>query len=139
MKSGRPKVLHRAGGRPLIAHVLQALAPLKLRRTLVVTAPGGRVEEDLASGGWATDVEFVVQDPPAGTADAVRVALERLVDHQGPVLVAQGATPLVTTTTFRSMLEAHLARASAVTVLSSVRSDPFGYGRVVRDAGGGPA
>jgi bifunctional UDP-N-acetylglucosamine pyrophosphorylase / glucosamine-1-phosphate N-acetyltransferase len=137
MRSGRPKVLHRAGGRPLIAHVLHALAPLKLRRTLVVTAPGGRVEDTLASGGWSTDVEFVVQDSPAGTADAVRVALERLGDHRGPVLVAQGATPLVTTATFRSMLEAHLARGSAATVLTSVRTDPFGYGRVVRDADGG--
>jgi bifunctional UDP-N-acetylglucosamine pyrophosphorylase/glucosamine-1-phosphate N-acetyltransferase len=105
----------------------------------VVTAPGGRVEDDLTSGGWSTDVEFAVQDPPAGTADAVRVALDALDAHRGPVLVAQGATPLVTTATFRSMLEAHLARGNAVTVLTSVRTDPFGYGRIVRDRDGGLA
>jgi bifunctional UDP-N-acetylglucosamine pyrophosphorylase / glucosamine-1-phosphate N-acetyltransferase len=136
MKSGRPKVLHRAGGRPLVAHVLDALAPLKLRRSVVVTAAGRVVEDDLRAGGWAAGVDFAVQDPPAGTADAVRVALDFLGGHRGPVLVAQGATPLVTTATLGSMLSLHATRGAPATVLTAVRPDPFGYGRVVRDAHG---
>ena len=139
MKSGRPKVLHRAGGRPLVAHVLDALAPLKLHRRVVVTSGGGVVEDALRSGGWAATVDFAVQDPPAGTADAVRVALESLGDHDGPVLVAQGATPLVTSATFAAILEAHAARPAAATALTAIRTDPFGYGRVVRDSDGGIA
>jgi bifunctional UDP-N-acetylglucosamine pyrophosphorylase/glucosamine-1-phosphate N-acetyltransferase len=135
MRSGVPKVLHRAGGRPLVAHVLDSLRRLELSGGLVaVVSAGGRVQRELAESG--EDVDFVVQDPPAGTADAVRTALERLGDYPGRLLVAQGATPLVTTETFRALLEAHVTRGARATVLTAARADPFGYGRILRDAEG---
>ena len=36
LKSSLAKVLHRAGGRPLIQHVVAACAPLKARKTIAV-------------------------------------------------------------------------------------------------------
>jgi bifunctional UDP-N-acetylglucosamine pyrophosphorylase/glucosamine-1-phosphate N-acetyltransferase len=120
-----------------VAHVLDALAPLGLSGgRVVVTAAGGAVEEGLTSGGWAEGVEFVTQDPPAGTGDALRVALQRLGDYRGALLVTHGATPLITTETLRALLEAHAARDARATVLTAIRTDPFGYGRIVRDPRG---
>jgi bifunctional UDP-N-acetylglucosamine pyrophosphorylase/glucosamine-1-phosphate N-acetyltransferase len=137
MRSDLPKVLHRAAGRPLVAHVLEALRALGLPRPpLVVTSPGGRVERDLAGDDLSAGTDFVVQDPPAGTADALRVALERLGEPTGSLLVAQGATPLITTATFRALLQTHARKAARATVLTAVRPDPFGYGRILRDGAG---
>jgi bifunctional UDP-N-acetylglucosamine pyrophosphorylase/glucosamine-1-phosphate N-acetyltransferase len=137
MRSGMPKVLHRAGGRALVAHVIEATRALDLLgRPLVVTAPGGRVERELGAGGEAADVDFVVQDPPAGTGDALRVALEGLGNLRGRVLVVQGATPLLRTETFSGMLETHASRGAAATVLTAISPEPFGYGRILRGSGG---
>src|SRR5579883_59341 len=40
MKSDLPKVMHPLANRPLVQHVLAALAPLAAERTVVVVAPG---------------------------------------------------------------------------------------------------
>ena len=52
MKSNLPKVLHRIGGRTLIGHVLDCLAPLGLARIVAVIAPGmDAVEKEVAPHG----------------------------------------------------------------------------------------
>src|ERR687895_627115 len=49
LKSALPKVLHRAAGLPLLAHVLGALRPLGLDRTVVVaSARQPEIEAELA-------------------------------------------------------------------------------------------
>jgi bifunctional UDP-N-acetylglucosamine pyrophosphorylase/glucosamine-1-phosphate N-acetyltransferase len=136
MRSGVRKVLHRAGGRPLLFHVLDALASLELTGgRVVVVPPGAGVEAELESAG-AADVKVVVQQDAAGTADALRRAMEALGEGIDVVLVAQGGSPLITTRTFRAMLDEHARRRVPVTLLTAVRDDPFGYGRVIRDEHG---
>jgi bifunctional UDP-N-acetylglucosamine pyrophosphorylase / glucosamine-1-phosphate N-acetyltransferase len=133
MKSSAPKVLQRAAGRPLLAHVLAALAPLELDERIVVCSR--RVEEikaAIAPEGQIAEVTYVVQDAPRGTADAVRVALEAGSPHSAVLLVVQGATPLLSTQTLASLLETHADRSAGVTVLTAMVQDPTGYGRVIR-------
>jgi bifunctional UDP-N-acetylglucosamine pyrophosphorylase / glucosamine-1-phosphate N-acetyltransferase len=133
MKSSAPKVLQRAAGRPLLAHVLAALAPLELDERIVVCSR--RVEEikaAIAPEGQIAEVTYVVQDAPRGTADAVRVALEAASPHSAVLLVVQGATPLLSTQTLASLLETHADRSAGVTVLTAMVQDPTGYGRVIR-------
>jgi bifunctional UDP-N-acetylglucosamine pyrophosphorylase / glucosamine-1-phosphate N-acetyltransferase len=133
MKSSAPKVLQRAAGRPLLAHVLAALDPLDLDQRIVVCSR--RVEEikaAIAPEGQTAEVSYVVQDAPRGTADAVRVALEAASPHSAVLLVVQGATPLLSTDTLSSLLETHAERSAGVTVLTAVVPDPTGYGRVIR-------
>ena len=133
MKSSAPKVLQRAAGRPLLAHVLAALAPLDLDERIVVCSR--RVEEikaAIAPEGQIAEVSYVVQDAPRGTADAVRVALEAASTHSAVLLVVQGATPLLSTQTLAALLETHAERSAGVTVLTAMVQDPTGYGRVIR-------
>ncbi|MGH6988339.1 MAG: NTP transferase domain-containing protein, partial [Stellaceae bacterium] len=61
MKSALPKVLHAVAHRPMIAHVLEAVAPLKPARTIVVIAPG--MERAMPN---APGIEFAVQKEPLG-------------------------------------------------------------------------
>ena len=135
LKSKLPKVLHRVAGRPLVGHVLAALAPLDLDQTVVVVS---RTVDELRTSdrslGLSADTTYAIQDPPRGTGDAVRVALEGLGDTT-TVLVAPGDAPLLTTETFRSLFELHESSGAAVTLLTSEIDDPTGYGRVVRGEG----
>ena len=135
LKSDLPKVLHRAAGRPLVAHVLHALDPLGLDRVvLVASAVTGEFEAAVASAALDTPVELVVQDPPRGTGDAVRVALGDGA-HTGTVLVANGDSPLVTPDTFDRLLKEHREGEAAATVLTARVEDANGLGRVVRGDG----
>jgi bifunctional UDP-N-acetylglucosamine pyrophosphorylase/glucosamine-1-phosphate N-acetyltransferase len=136
MKSGFPKVLHRAAGRPLLAHVLAALRPLGLdRHVLVVSRRTTDFEEALRGFVDGVDVELVVQDPPTGTAGAVIASLGA-VEDQRRVVVAQGDTPLLETATLDALRHVHQESTAAATVLTARISDPTGYGRVLRSADG---
>jgi bifunctional UDP-N-acetylglucosamine pyrophosphorylase/glucosamine-1-phosphate N-acetyltransferase len=133
MHSALPKVLHRLAGLPLAAHVLHTARQLKPAAIVVVVGHGaGEVKRTLA----ASDVTFVLQDPPRGTGDAVRVALNAL-PREGITLVANGDCPLIASATFAA-LAASAARGH-LAVLTAQVDDPSGLGRVVRDAGGNVA
>ena len=100
MKSALPKVMHPIAGRPMIAHLMDALQPLSPAATIVVLGP--RME---AVARIVAPAERVVQDPPLGTGDAVRTAFRALNGRLAPqgsideVLVLYGDTPFLTSAT----------------------------------------
>ena len=138
MRSARPKPLHRLCGRPMILHVLDALAELPVTRVVVVV--GHRAEWvtktliEHAPPGMA--IEFVEQVEQRGTGDAMSVALTGLPDEEdgedGDVVVLPGDTPLLRPGTLARLVRAHRATDDAATLLTAVLDDPTGYGRVVR-------
>ena len=135
LKSQLPKVLHHAAGRPLVGHVLAALAPLELDQTIIVTSSRPELSDALDG----IDLTFARQDPPRGTGDALKVALAAVEARDGHVLVVPGDTPLITSATLEMLWDEHLRSAAGATMLTAKVSDPTGYGRVIRDADGGVA
>ncbi|MEV8370601.1 bifunctional UDP-N-acetylglucosamine diphosphorylase/glucosamine-1-phosphate N-acetyltransferase GlmU [Microbacterium sp. NPDC064584] len=136
MKSSLPKVLHRIGGRPLLGHVLDTARNLEPANILVVV----RHERDLVADAVldiAPEILVVDQDEIPGTGRAVEVALERVPDFSGDVLVLSGDVPLLDDETLAGLVRAHRASGAAATVLSAVVADATGYGRIVRDSVGG--
>jgi bifunctional UDP-N-acetylglucosamine pyrophosphorylase/glucosamine-1-phosphate N-acetyltransferase len=135
MRSETPKVLHAMCGRPLLGHVLAAIAPLEAARTLVVLGhERPQVEKFLAEAAPAAEV--VVQEEQQGTGHAARLALEAAADLAGTVLVMHGDTPLFTTETLTAVLARHAETNAAATMLTAVMPDATNYGRVTRDADG---
>lgn len=136
MKSSLPKVLHRIGGRPLLGHVLDTARNLEPANILVVV----RHERDLVADAVldiAPEILVVDQDEIPGTGRAVEVALARVPDFSGDVLVLSGDVPLLDDETLAGLVRAHRASGAAATVLSAVVADATGYGRIVRDSVGG--
>jgi bifunctional UDP-N-acetylglucosamine pyrophosphorylase/glucosamine-1-phosphate N-acetyltransferase len=132
MKSSLPKVMHRIGGRTLIGHVLDSLAPLRLARIVTVIAPGmDVVAKEVAPHGVAFQAE------QRGTGHAVGSARQALAGFAGDVLVVYGDTPFVATATLQRMFERRRAADEpAVVVLGMRPADPAGYGRLVLGADG---
>ncbi|MGI8940667.1 MAG: bifunctional UDP-N-acetylglucosamine diphosphorylase/glucosamine-1-phosphate N-acetyltransferase GlmU [Actinomycetota bacterium] len=136
MKSSVQKVLHKAAGRSLLGHVLASVAPLRPARTIVVTsARKDEVGSSLEAEGFR-GFELVVQDPPRGTADATRVALEALDEVQGQILLVPGDAPLLNFHSLKALVLEHEARHAAASFMSARATDPTGYGRVIRDEDG---
>src|SRR5579884_749845 len=136
MRSERPKPLHRLCGRPMVLHVLYALAELELQRAVVVVGH---------SAAWVTKsvadqapedmkIDFVEQQVQRGTGDAVLVALTGFPeeDDEGDVVILPGDTPLLRPPTLAALVRAHREAHAAGTVLTAQLSDPTGYGRIVR-------
>ncbi len=134
MKSEKPKVLHDLCGLPLLGYVLQAVDQAGIRRKVVVVGFGAA--EVKASCSAETDVEFAIQDQQRGTGHAVMVCKEALKSHDGPVVVLAGDAPFVRPEMLAQLLERfHQSQASAFVATAFVKN-PFGYGRIVRDAKG---
>ncbi len=136
MKSPLAKVLHRMAGRPLLAWVMDSVRALGPDRILVVV---GHQREEVIEAFADAGVEWVVQADQCGTGHAVQMAAPALEGFGGTLLVVCGDTPLLGAETLHELLEGHAKSGAAVTVLSMRLPDPTGYGRIVRDAGGGLA
>lgn len=136
MRSKTMKVLHRVGGRSMVGHVLAATRALEPTR--VVTVVGHQREEVGAHvTSLVPEVVLAVQETQEGTGHAVRVAVEALGGTvQGTVVVLTADTPLLRGESLAAFVAEHEAAERAVSILSGEVLDPFGYGRVVRDADG---
>jgi len=128
LKSSLAKVLHRAGGRTLVEHIVRSCQPLKARETVVVV---GHQAEQVASVVEPLEAVTVLQQPQNGTGHAMQVA-KRALGRAKFAVVLPGDAPLVRTETLKALITAHRNGNAAATILSAVLADPSGYGRVVR-------
>ena len=142
MRSTLPKPLHRLCGRPLVLHVLDALAELHVDRVVVVV--GYRSVEVpkviLAEAPSDLPIEFVEQSEPLGTGDAAAVALTGFPEGtdlaDGDLVVLPGDAPLLRPTTLAALVQTHRNTDAAATLLTARLEDPTGYGRIVRSKDG---
>jgi bifunctional UDP-N-acetylglucosamine pyrophosphorylase / glucosamine-1-phosphate N-acetyltransferase len=133
MKSSKPKVLHRLGGRALAQHVIDMAAGVSARSVVVITGHGAEQVEAGLSAPAATALKYVRQEPQLGTGHAVQQALPVLTDD-GVTLVLSGDVPLTLVATSQALLDA--CGGERLALLTLAMPDPTGYGRIVRDAGG---
>jgi bifunctional UDP-N-acetylglucosamine pyrophosphorylase/glucosamine-1-phosphate N-acetyltransferase len=129
LKSKRPKVLHEIGGKPLLAHVIAAAAQIVAPQDIyvIVGHQAGRVRAAVA----ATGVQFVLQPEQKGTGHAIQCAREQVHGYE-TLLVLSGDAPLIRADTIAAVRDFHFEQLAAMTILTAVPSDPFGYGRVLR-------
>lgn len=132
MKSKLPKVLHKAAGKPMLQHVLDAAKGAGAKRNIVVVGFGGEQVKE-AMGDQA---EFVVQTEQLGTGHAVKQAKPLLQAEKGTVVVLCGDTPLVTADLITKLYEGHKAAGAKATVLTAIMPDATGYGRIIRTEAG---
>jgi len=128
LKSSLAKVLHRAGGRPLVEQVIRACAPLGAKKTVVVV---GHQSEDVTAAVARFGANSVLQQPQQGTGHAMQVA-RRAIGNAKYAIVLPGDAPLVRPETLKALLATHRSAAAAATVLTAVVADPRGYGRILR-------
>ena len=127
MHSRLAKVLHQVGGRPMLAHVIDAVRLAGVSRTVTVLGHGKEEVLDCFDG-----LEYVVQAEQLGTGHAVAQARDA-VGESPAVLVLCGDVPLLRPETIKNLLEYHVEANSAGTVLTADLSDPTGYGRIIRN------
>ena len=131
MRSEIPKVLHRLGGRPLLAYVLDTARALDSKNINVVYGYGGEtVPKGMQTEGHG--VTWVKQDQQMGTGHALMQALPHL-DERMPTLVLYGDVPMIGVDTLRKLAAA--SGDDGLGILTVNLENPSGYGRIVRIGG----
>jgi bifunctional UDP-N-acetylglucosamine pyrophosphorylase/glucosamine-1-phosphate N-acetyltransferase len=134
MKSRKAKVLHRAGGKTLVGHVVDtALALTPAERIFVVV---GHQAEEVRKSIAVPGVGFIDQAEQKGTGHAVTIGRPVLSGLDGYLMVLYGDSPLLRVETLRRLIEQETSGTSAAVLMSAMMTDPTGYGRVIRDARG---
>src|SRR6201992_1118354 len=133
MRSRLPKVLHPVAGRPLLAHVLDAVPKEPGKESgdaLAVVI--GREHEAVARKGKAIspEADIFIQRERLGTAHAVLAARQAIERGADDLLVVFGDTPLISAETFARM-RSPLAKGAALAVLGFQAADPTRYGRLL--------
>lgn len=129
MKSDLPKVLHMVGGRAMLDWALASAAEVGAARTVVVT--GAHSPEVGAHVAKALGPDAVViQDPPLGTAHAVRAAEAALAGFDGDVVILYGDAPFTPSGRIAEMF-ARRAELGGLVALGFRAADAAGYGRMV--------
>ena len=134
MKSRQAKVLHRAGGKTLLQHVIDTareLAPPE-RIFAVVGHQADQVRESVAASG----IGFIEQKEQKGTGHAVLIGRDALSHLDGYLMILYGDSPLLQTSTLQHLIEQETAGSAAGVLMSAIMPDPTGYGRVIRDSRG---
>ena len=133
MKSALPKVLHRAGDRSLVDHVLRTAASVSPASIVVVVGhQADQVKESLRN---RPGLSFAVQDPQLGTGHALLQAEPLLRETTVTLVLLSGDVPLLRADTLASLLRRHEKRQAAATIVTAVVPSPDGYGRILREGG----
>lgn len=132
MKSKLYKVLHPVCGKAMVDHVLTQLERVGVDQIVTVVGHGADQVKQLL-GDRAT---YALQAEQLGTGHAVMQAEDVLGQKDGITLVTCGDTPLFTAETFKQLFAYHEQQGAAATVLTAHTDQPFGYGRIIRDAAG---
>jgi bifunctional UDP-N-acetylglucosamine pyrophosphorylase/glucosamine-1-phosphate N-acetyltransferase len=131
LKSSLAKVLHAAGGRPLVEHVVRVCEGVGPKKIVVVM---GHQAEKVQAIVEPLGAETVLQQPQNGTGHALLVA-KRAIGNARYLVVLPGDAPLVKTETLKALIQKHKSGQVAATILTAVLADPSGYGRILRKGG----
>jgi len=130
MNSTLPKVLHPIGGKSMLEHVIDSCRKLEIKKMAIVYGHGGDLVRECID---ANDVDWVLQREQKGTGHAVSQA-EAFIDDSVIVIIATGDVPLIRAETLKKL--ASKLEGAVLSVLTTHQSDPFGYGRIVRNSKG---
>lgn len=132
MKSSTPKLLQPIAGQPMVRWSAIACQEATDNEPYLIVPPDGSAIGEAAGGSS----RWIEQTEPLGTGHAVLQAADRLDGQSDLVLVVNADMPLLSGNTLRSLIEAQSASSGVVTLLTSIREQSRGFGRIVRDEAG---
>jgi bifunctional UDP-N-acetylglucosamine pyrophosphorylase/glucosamine-1-phosphate N-acetyltransferase/UDP-N-acetylglucosamine pyrophosphorylase len=134
MKSELPKVLCEADGRPLVDYVIDALKSAGVAKMVVVVGYKAELVKEKLGGN--SDIEFALQSEQLGTGHAVMMCKEQIANHNGPVVVVAGDSPMMQASSIKALLDDFASTSPACILGTLIHENPEGLGRIVRDAEG---
>lgn len=128
MHSNQPKVLHQLAGKPLLQHVINCANLLNPQKIIVVYGYGGEIVREAFAH---ENIIWVNQTEQLGTGHAVQQAMPHL-DEDATTLILLGDVPLLSAESCKKLLD----QTEELGLLTFIKPDPTGYGRIIRNSEG---
>lgn len=128
MCSNQPKVLHQLAGKPLLQHVINCAKLLNPQKIIVVYGYGGEIVREAFAH---ENIIWVNQTEQLGTGHAVQQAMPHL-DEDAKTLILLGDVPLLSAESCKKLLD----QTEELGLLTFIKPDPTGYGRIIRNSEG---
>lgn len=130
-----PKVLVNLGDKPMLSYVLDSVNDLNPDQIIIVIGHKREKVRDFCNRFYE-NISFAIQEQQLGTGHAVDQAREYLHNFTGDVLILAGDVPLLKSDTLNKFIDLHVKSYSQLSVLSTIATNPKGYGRIVRNSTG---
>ena len=130
-KSDTSKILHPLCGKAMFAWPLDEVLSLGGDVIAVIGHQAEQVQSEISSH-YDDKVSFAMQTEQKGTGHAVMVAIQKLANFKGTILVLCGDTPLLTGATLQKLIKLQQSAQCDVAMLTTTLENPTGYGRIVR-------
>jgi len=127
-----PKVLHLLDDRPLVLHCVESLKHAGIKDIILVVGHKGYMVKEAVG----KDFSYVVQDEQLGTAHAVLMAKDLVIDKAEHLIVLNGDNPLFSGETISRLVNICNEKDPAITLVTVDFDDPTGYGRIIKDKEG---
>lgn len=134
MQSPTPKVLQQIGGQTMLDWAIQLAQNLSATSIIAVIGKHPPAVYEHATKRLGVE-NIAIQDPPLGTAHAVRMAQPLLRDFVGDILVIFADTPLIPPDVAEQLFSA-IHGDMAIAALGFTPPAPASYGRMVLDGSG---
>ncbi len=129
MKAMLPKPMFTVLGKPMLQWVIDACKKADIDDLCILKGYMSEVIDEYIDGKFDT----ALQDKRLGTGHAVMQCADFIKKtNDGNVLVLCGDAPFVDAKTIKNALELHIKEDNAVTVISGIMDNPYGYGRIIR-------
>ncbi len=131
MKSDIAKVLHTIHGKTLLQYVNDLAHKINPERIFVVV---GFQKDKVIKTLKSNKVEFIDQEKQLGTGHAVKQVIPYLRDYDEEILVLPGDVPFLSENSLNKLLQIHRLHNAAITLLTTEKKNPTGYGRILRNS-----
>ena len=127
MNSNLPKPLHKVAGKTFLHWLKETLKKASVSKNIFVLGHNNEKLKKHIEGE-----EFVIQEPQLGTGHAVKLAKEKIKDHESLIIVAYADTPFIEADTIRKMIN-QIQNGFKISILGFKTNNPTGYGRIITE------
>lgn len=130
MKSDVLKVAHSVAGKPIVSYVVDTVSAMDVTDIFLVV---GHQADLLKKSVQDEKITYVLQVEQLGTGHAAQQVAPHLnANSPDTILVLAGDCPLIEASTLWNLIAIHTESNAAVTILTTVMTDPGTYGRILR-------
>lgn len=134
MNSSIHKTLHKVGNKKIIRRIYEKLEKIPDNKIIFVLGHNKeQIIEEFQDIIGTNKLEYVVQEEQLGTAHAVKTCYDIIKYSNDDVLIINGDLPLITEETLINMQKKLKDENLDLIIMSSIISDPTGYGRIIKN------
>lgn len=124
------KVMYQLAGKPMISYTIELLEKAGLKKIIIVVGFAAKSVQDYLGPKYI----YAVQKKRLGTGNALKCGLKKVPKGIKNIFVCSSDdTAFYPAIVIKKLMKKHLANNNELTLLTAVKKNPTGLGRVVRD------